>query len=212
MSYRLKPSISPVEPTVFSLQKLIGYSKAEPFNQEELQLAKTKAINFLFKETTQLRKSSSGQPFLTLSNGGTSALSISHNKLFLALISAPPSFSLGVDIESYRESISNLAPRFLSEEECHLVQLRIQNDPRNSSSLEKIYCTQLWCAKEAAYKVLSSKHPEVDFRRYYKVACFSDHHALLHYLGENPISLVIHFFLHSSYCLAYTQISREKIS
>lgn len=212
MSYLLKPSISPAEPTVFSLQKLIGNSKGETFNQEELQVAKKKAIQFLFKETTQLSKSSSGRPFLTLSNGGTSALSISHNKLFLALITAPPSFSLGVDIESYRESISNLAPRFLSQEECHLVQLRLQNAPCYSSSLEKIYFTQLWCAKEAAYKVLSRKHPEVDFRRYYKVAYFSDHHAILHYLGANPISLVIHFFLHPAYCLAYTQLVEKKIN
>lgn len=194
-----------VEPTVFSLKKLIGKRKARAYTTADLKQAKEESLQLLVGSSS-LSYFPSGQPRLDLPDGGFRSLSISHNSDFLALLTAPFSLSLGVDIESYRDSIVALAPRFLSKEECLVAEQFLHRSPLPQALAKKICYTQMWCAKEAAYKALARYHAEVDFRRFYCIQYLTPHVARLTYTAQADTTLSIHFYIHPLYCLAYTSI------
>lgn len=194
-----------VEPTVFSLKQLLGERKARAYTSAELKRAKEKSLQLLVGSSS-FSYFPSGQPRLHLPRGGFQSLSISHSSEFLALLVAPLSLSIGVDIESYRESIVALAPRFLSNEECLVAEQFLQSSSLPPALAKKICYTQMWCAKETAYKALARYHAEVDFRRFYSIQSLTSHFALLSYTAGKGTTLSIHFYIHPLYCLAYTSI------
>jgi len=97
-----------------------------------------------------------GKPFLDIPK----AISISHTKDFIAIITTSKK-SAGVDLEVLRDSISVLAPKFISEAEERSVPLK--------NKIE--YLHVLWGAKEVLYKLHG--RGELDFRAHLMVEAFN---------------------------------------
>lgn len=196
---------SPFIPTVFLLDKLLGKKGVPFFSREELSIAEQKGTTLLYGIEVKIVHNPQGKPSLLKADGTTLSLSISHNPHYLALLVAPPSFSVGVDIEPFRTNIKSLAPRFLSERELLLAKRIIEKELDTKGICnETVIYTQFWCAKEAAYKALSLDVVEVDFRKFYEVVYLSEYKAEMIYNGSKAINLIIDFYHHPSYCLAYT--------
>ncbi len=116
------------------------------------------AVRILLQElcgVTALCYDGSGKPYLS---DNSQHISISHTKNFVAVF-LHPSYPVGIDIEYRSSRASRLKERFLAADEmCS-----------KSADCES-YSELCWCAKEAAYKMLSDK--SVDMFQELKVKPF----------------------------------------
>lgn len=79
------------------------------------------------------------------------ALSLSHTRGQVALLLAPATRRVGVDIERYRDQLLTVAPRYIAPEEWELVT-------SSPAYPEETLRTLLWTAKETAYKIARPAH------------------------------------------------------
>ncbi len=103
------------------------------------------AVRVLLQElcgVTTLFYDENGKPYLS---DKSQHISISHTKNFVAVF-LHPSFPVGIDIEYRSSRASKLKEHFLTTDEMYLKTADFES-----------YSELCWCAKEAAYKMLSDK-------------------------------------------------------
>lgn len=98
--------------------------------------------NFPFAE---VRIAESGKPYLENENG---FFSLSHSDDFAAAIYSTD-FRVGIDVETYRDRIHRVAPRFLSDTEQQLLSESV--NPGSGLNYLQVL-TAAWSVKEALYK------------------------------------------------------------
>lgn len=96
---------------------------------------------------TEVSYDENGAPVLT---DGMGHIGVSHTKGWIAVVCSPT--PCAVDIELSSRDVSRTASRFVSEDERRLA------DARNP-----LFAISVWCAKEAAYKLV--RIPGLDFGR-----------------------------------------------
>ena len=101
----------------------------------------TRILRQLILGSEQIHYDAIGAPYII----GQGLLSISHSKNLVGL-ALNPDYKIGLDLETPRENILNIAPKFLSNREFELF---------NAHSKEEI--TKIWSCKEALYKLAGRK-------------------------------------------------------
>ncbi len=174
----------PSLPVVASIEPIVAEQDGT-LHHERGHLAATRLLQLLLRCPIQVAHTALGKPFLPQE---PFALSIAHSAHYVAVWLAPPSFSVGIDIEEPREQLLSVVPRIMNGDELtHFHSLNNHSDALN-------YALEVWCAKEAAYKALPC--PSTSFCNDYGF-----HNGAVYYFPEN-ICLPVSFFRHPNYLLA----------
>lgn len=177
LPYPSLPVVASIEPIVAEQDDTLHYERGH--------LAATRLLQLLLRCPIQVAHTALGKPFLPQE---PFALSIAHSTHYIAVWLAPPSFSVGIDIEEPREQLLSVAPRIMNRDELtHFHSLSNHSDALN-------YALEVWCAKEATYKALPC--PSASFRNDYGF-----HNDAVLYSPEN-LCLPVSFFRHPNYLLA----------
>ncbi len=128
-------------------------SRLAPLKKGEKRLAKEReAVRNLLSEylgeSSQIAHYSNGKPYL--SEHQELSISISHSDNDVALLLAPCSYTLGLDIEDLGEQVLRVRHKFLDESEEQVIQ-------KNKD--EKLALHFAWSAKESLYKALNPSEP-----------------------------------------------------
>jgi 4'-phosphopantetheinyl transferase len=115
------------------------------------------------------------KPYLSPSGIG---FSISHSSVYAGIALSDTHGNIAIDIETVQERVANVAPKFMNEAEAA--------SAAGSSYLK--YCTVIWCAKEAIYKI--TENGSLDFSKHYQIDEFSLEHTAeitgRYCCGESP--------------------------
>lgn len=226
----MPPMLYQTEPTVFLLEKLHQSATLEGIiatncsRLEALGHTKQIAIEALYGMGATIAYDRNGVPTLLLPEreiparglwrGDGFSLSVSHSSHYLALLAAPPSQSVGIDIEAFRPQVLRIVPRFLSESELQLL------DDLTPCKSRLAIATQMWCAKEAAFKALAPLYPCPDFRGSYRITNWLQGECTLRYTPngkrrekatEKGLEVSIQFFLHPHYCLSWCKLPKDSL-
>lgn len=107
-----------IQPLVVHISRLLGLSSVPSrFSREQQRQASQHLLQLLYPHST-LAHSTDGAPQL---QGSQIQLSLSHSGDYLALLTAPPRWRVGVDLETDFSRPLRLAARFLSQEELSLL-------------------------------------------------------------------------------------------
>lgn len=181
-----------ISPLVVHISQLLGIaSPQQRLSREQQRHATQRLLQLLYPNTT-LSHTATWAPYLS---GSPTKISLSHSGDYLALLSAPPLWHVGIDLETDLLRPLRLAPRFLSQEEqsC-LSALPTEQQAR--------YALAAWCAKEAVYKAIPEASP--DFRQHYTLRSYPQQPYISYYSsGEKPRHIPLHFFQHPEYLVAY---------
>lgn len=186
-----------IQPLVVHISRLLGLSSVPSrFSREQQRQASQHLLQLLFPHST-LAHSAEGAPLL---QGSSIQLSLSHSGDYLALLTAPPQWRVGIDLETDFSRPLRLAARFLSQEELSLLSTL---PPREQSR----YALASWCAREAVYKAIPNA--SVDFRRHYTLSHYPYRPVIsYHPSGEDSLQIPLHFYRHQEYLLAYCALFR----
>lgn len=194
-----------VHPTVFYIEKFTSLPpKAEHINNP-LNEVEQGVLSMLLGEEVTIERTPRGAPSLKLSDGSFRSLSISHTTSHLAVLVAPYSLSVGVDIENYRHKVIRVAERYMYPDELTMLEACV------TYSQKLRLATQIWCCKEALYKALAPINPSVDFRRCYKALAFTNRAVVMAYMPTYNFTnqpFLLHCNVTADYCLAYCVLPR----
>lgn len=186
-----------IQPLVVHISRLLGLSSVPSrFSREQQRQASQHLLQLLYPHST-LAHSAEGAPLL---QGSQIQLSLSHSGDYLALLTAPPQWRVGIDLETDFSRPLRLAARFLSQEELSLLSTLPPNE-------QSRYALAAWCAREAVYKAIPNA--SVDFRRHYTLSHYP-HRPVISYhpSGEDSLQIPLHFYRHQEYLLAYCALFR----
>ena len=100
-----------IQPLVVHISRLLGLSSVPSrFSREQQRQASQRLLQLLFPHST-LAHSAEGAPLL---QGSQIQLSLSHSGDYLALLTAPPQWRVGIDLETDFSRTLRLAARFFS--------------------------------------------------------------------------------------------------
>ena len=126
-----------IQPLVVHISRLLGLSSVPSrFSREQQRQASQHLLQLLYPHST-LAHSAEGAPQL---RGSQIQLSLSHSGDYLALLTAPPQWRVGIDLETDFSRPLRLAARFLSQEELSLLSAL---PPLQQSH----YALAAWCAQ-----------------------------------------------------------------
>lgn len=186
-----------IQPLVVHISRLLGLSSVPSrFSREQQRQASQHLLQLLYPHST-LAHSTDGAPQL---QGSQIQLSLSHSGDFLALLTAPPQWRVGIDLETDFSRPLRLAARFLSQEELSLLSTLPSHE-------QSRYALAAWCAREAVYKAIPNA--SADFRRHYTLSHYP-HRPVISYhpSGKKPLQIPLHFYPHQEYLLAYCALFR----
>lgn len=186
-----------IQPLVVHISRLLGLSSVPSrFSREQQRQASQHLLQLLYPHST-LAHSTDGAPQL---QGSQIQLSLSHSGDYLALLTAPPQWRVGIDLETDFSRPLRLAARFLSQEELSLLSTLPSHE-------QSRYALAAWCAREAVYKAIPNA--SADFRRHYTLSHYP-HRPVISYhpSGKEPLQIPLHFYLHQEYLLAYCALFR----
>lgn len=102
-----------------------------------------------------------GAPYLP--DHPNTSISISHSKEYVAILLAPSTCRVAVDVEKIDLIAEKVRERFMTSSE-----LSVYTSLRRQSSLAaNMWCHLVWCAKEVAYKLFNPK--DANLRRHYSL-------------------------------------------
>lgn len=186
-----------IQPLVVRISRLLGLSSVPSrFSREQQRQASQHLLQLLFPHSALIH-SAEGAPQL---RGSQIQLSLSHSGDYLALLTAPPQWRVGIDLETDFSRPLRLAARFLSQEELSLLSTLPSHE-------QSRYALAAWCAREAVYKAIPNA--SVDFRRHYTLSHYP-HRPVISYhpSGEESLQIPLHFYQHQEYLLAYCALFR----
>lgn len=187
-------------PAVFSLSKLSQGFEENLTRREAITRAENRAIGLLYGENTKILHDLSGAPYLKLPKGKKRSFSLSHSHSMLALLDAPPDYSVGVDVEEFRSQIIRVAPRVMNPSEIALAGSFTEIHPEQTVIRT---LTRIWCAKEAVFKSLVEFSPSFEFREDYLVRTLECHRVWLEYRPFPNSLFEVGVFEGRDWCLAW---------